>query len=150
MYVQRLLRPGHDSWNTEARGPHERRMIARSTQLTGAVAGTKETADSVVSNPRSRKRRGHFSVPMTRRSGVTFIAPWGMMWRSAKLFYIGRRCHPQQRQCHRNLGKVIIVGKILTEMSRWRRLMLSLGAACSSPPRRRGRSSSAISACPAY
>jgi hypothetical protein len=33
-------------------------MIARPTQLTGVIVGTEETADSVISNPWSKKRRG--------------------------------------------------------------------------------------------
>jgi hypothetical protein len=93
-------------------------MIARSTQLTGTIVGTGETPDSVVSNPQSRKRRCLSSVPMTRRSGVRFTAPRGTIWWSAKLSRIGRRCHPQQRQRCRNPSEVIIIGKILTEMSR--------------------------------
>jgi hypothetical protein len=47
------------------RGPHERRMIMRSTQLTRVIVGTEETVDSAVSNPRCRKRRGIFGIPMT-------------------------------------------------------------------------------------
>jgi hypothetical protein len=133
---------------SRARGPHERRMIARSTQLTGVIVGTEETTYSVVSNPQSRKRRCLFDVLMTRRSGVRFSAPWGTIWRSAKLSWIRRRCHPHQRQCRRNPNEVIIVGKILMEMTRWGRLMLSSGAACPSPPRRSGRSSSVRSAWP--
>jgi hypothetical protein len=86
---------GHDSWNPEAWGPHERRMIVRSTQLTGTIAGTEETTDSAVSNPHSRKIRGIFSVLMTRKSGVKFTAPRGTIWRSAKFSWIRRRCHPQ-------------------------------------------------------
>jgi hypothetical protein len=54
-------------------------MIMRLTQLTGAIAGTEETMDSTVSNPQSRKRRGLFGVSMTRRSGVRFTTPWGMI-----------------------------------------------------------------------
>jgi hypothetical protein len=73
------------SWNPRARRPHKRRMIMRSTHLTGAIVGTEETADSAVSNPRSRKRRGIFSVPMMWRSGVRFTAPQSMIWKSAKL-----------------------------------------------------------------
>jgi hypothetical protein len=38
---------------------------------------TEGTADTTASNPRSKKRRGLFSVPMTRRSGVKFTAPHG-------------------------------------------------------------------------
>jgi hypothetical protein len=118
---------------SRARGPHEIMMIVRSTQLTGAIAGTEETTDSMLSNPRSRKRRGLFGISMTRRSGVRFTASWGTIWRSAKLSWIEKRCHPQQPQCPRNPGDMIIVEKILTEMSRWGRLMLSSGAACPSP-----------------
>jgi hypothetical protein len=88
-------------------------MIARSTQLTRSIIGTEENTDSAVSDPHSRKRRGLFGVPMTQRSGVRFTALRGMIWRSAKLSWIGRRCHPQQRQCRRNPGEVIIIGKIL-------------------------------------
>jgi hypothetical protein len=89
-------------------------MIVRSTQMTG---------ETVVSNPRRRKRRGLFDIQMMRRSGVRFTAPRGTIWRSAKLSWIGRRCHPQQRQCCRNPGEVIIIEKILTELNRWGRLM---------------------------
>jgi hypothetical protein len=49
-------------------------MIIRSTQLSEAIV---ETEDSTISNPQSRKRRGLFDVPMTRRSGVRFTVPWG-------------------------------------------------------------------------
>jgi hypothetical protein len=123
-------------------------MIVRSTQLTGAIVGTEETVDFAVSNPQSRKRRDIFDILMTGRSGVRFTAPCGTIWRSAKLSYIERRCHPQQRQCHRKPGEVIIVRKILTEMSRWGRLMLSSRVACPSPPRHREKSSSLRSVWP--
>jgi hypothetical protein len=107
---------------------------------------TEGTADTATSNPQSKKRRVLFSVPMTQRSGVRFTAPHGTIWKSVKLFWIGRRCHHQQRRCHMSPDELIIVGKILTEMSRWGRSMLSSGAACPSPPRHRGRSSNVISA----
>jgi hypothetical protein len=123
-------------------------MIARSTQLTGVIVGTEETVDFAVSNPRSRKRRGLFDVLMMRRSGVRFTALRGTIWRSAKLSWIGRRCHLQQRQCRRNPDEVIIIRKILTKMSRCGRLMLSSEATCPSPLRRRGRSSTVRSAWP--
>jgi hypothetical protein len=84
-------------------------MIVMSTQLTGVIVGTEETTDSTVSNPQSKNRRGLFGVPMTRRSGVRFTAPWSMIWRNAKLSWIGRRCHLQQHQCRRNPDEVIPV-----------------------------------------
>jgi hypothetical protein len=40
------------------------------------IVGTEEIVDSAVSNPRSRKRRGIFDVPMAQRSGVRFTALW--------------------------------------------------------------------------
>jgi hypothetical protein len=64
-------------------------MITRSTQLTEEIAGTEETIDSAVSNPQSRKRRGLFGVLVMQRSVVRFTAPRGMIWRSAKLSWIG-------------------------------------------------------------
>jgi hypothetical protein len=79
MYVYRLLRPRHDSWNPGARRPHERRMIAKSTQLIGTIVGTEVIVDFVVSNSQSRKRRGISDVLMTLRSGVRFTAPRGMI-----------------------------------------------------------------------
>jgi hypothetical protein len=41
-----------------------------------AITRTEVTTDTVTSNPRSRKRRGIFGVPMTWRSGVRITAPW--------------------------------------------------------------------------
>jgi hypothetical protein len=70
-------------------------MITRSTQLIEAIVGIEETVDSMVSNPQSRKRRDIFGVPMTWRSGVRFTAPRSMIWKSVKLSWIRRRCHPQ-------------------------------------------------------
>jgi hypothetical protein len=47
----------------------------RSTQLTEAIARPEEAADTMTSSPQSRRRRGIFGVPMTRRSGAKFTAP---------------------------------------------------------------------------
>jgi hypothetical protein len=94
---------------SRARGTHARRRIMRSTQLTEPITRTKETADIMASCPRSRRRRGLSSVLMTWRSGEKFTAPWGMIWKSARLFLIGRRCHHQQRSCHRSPGGSINV-----------------------------------------
>jgi hypothetical protein len=53
--------------------------IVRSTQLTEAIARTEETADTVASNPRIRRRRCIFGILMMQRSGAKFTAPWGMI-----------------------------------------------------------------------
>jgi hypothetical protein len=140
--------PGPNFWKPVARGPQGRRNIMRSTQLIEVVARTEGTVDTVASNHWSRKIRGLFGVPMMRRSGVRFTTPWGMTWKSAKLSWIGRRCHLQQHQCRRSPDELISVEQILTEMSRWGRSMLSLGVACPSPPRCRGISSNMRSTWP--
>jgi hypothetical protein len=46
--------------------------------MTDVIARIEETANIVASNPRSRKRRDLFGVPMMRRSGARFTAPRGM------------------------------------------------------------------------
>jgi hypothetical protein len=47
--------------------------------LTEVIIRTEETADIVVSNPQSRKRRDLFDIPMARRSGARFTASRGMI-----------------------------------------------------------------------
>jgi hypothetical protein len=57
----------------------------RSTQLIEMITRIEETADIAASNPRSRRRRGLFGVPMTRRSGARFTTPRVMIQKSARL-----------------------------------------------------------------
>jgi hypothetical protein len=64
---------------SRGRGPQGRRMIVRSTQLTGVIARTEETVNITASGPRSRRRIGIFDVPTTRRSGVRFTTPRDMI-----------------------------------------------------------------------
>jgi hypothetical protein len=64
---------------------------------------------SSISHP-IRKRRDISVALMTQRSGARFIAPQDMIWKSAKLFWIGRRCHRQQRRCHKMPVGANIVG----------------------------------------
>jgi hypothetical protein len=73
-------------------------MIVRSTQLTEAVTRTKEIVDTTASSPQIRRRKGLSDVPMTRRSGARFTIPWGMIWKSVRLFWIRRRCHQRVDQ----------------------------------------------------
>jgi hypothetical protein len=71
-------------------------MIRKSTQLTEDIARITETMNiaGIASNsPQIRKRRG-LSIALTmKRSGARSIAPQGTIWKSAKLFWIARRCH---------------------------------------------------------
>jgi hypothetical protein len=82
----------------------------RPTQLTEAIAWTEETTDIVVSSPQIRRRKGLFGVLMMRKSGARFTVPRDMIWKSVRLFWIGRRCHQQQRRCHKSPGELISVG----------------------------------------
>jgi hypothetical protein len=108
-------------------------MITRLTQL---IEGTTNTVES---SPWIIRRRGPFDILMTQRSGAKFIAPRGMIWKSAKLSWIGRRCHHQQRRRRRSPGELINVGQILTEMSIWGRSMLSSGGSMSIASKTQGK-----------
>jgi hypothetical protein len=81
----------------------------RSTQLIEAFTRTEETTDIMPSSPR-RKRRRLFGVLMTQRSGARFTAPWDTIWKSARFFWIERRCHHHQCRCHRIPGELIGAG----------------------------------------
>jgi hypothetical protein len=82
-------------------------MITRSTQLIRVIARTEETMDITASNPQSRRRRGLFDVSMTQRSGARFIAPRGTIWKSARLFWIGRRYNHHLRRHDRSPDELI-------------------------------------------
>jgi hypothetical protein len=71
-------------------------MIGKATQLIGEIEKIVETADimGIASiSPRFIKRIGISIALMMQRSGVRSIAPQDMIWKSAKLFWIIRRCH---------------------------------------------------------
>jgi hypothetical protein len=53
------------------------------------------------------------------RSGARSIVPQDMIWRSARLFWIVRRCHHPKRR--RSCVKVTTVELILTTRTRWMR-----------------------------
>jgi hypothetical protein len=103
-----------------AQGPQKRsRTTKKSTRLTEEIVDTTETASS---GPQIRRRRGIFVTLITQKRGVRSIAPQGMIWRSAKLFCIARRCHHQQLRWPRNpVGANIVRPILLTTMSRWER-----------------------------
>jgi hypothetical protein len=97
------------------------RTIGKSTQLTGEIAKITETASN---SSRIRKRRGISIALMIQRSGVRSIVPQDVIWRSAKLFWIVRRCHHQQHRWPRNPVGVNTTGLIPPPpMNRWERSM---------------------------
>jgi hypothetical protein len=92
-------------------------MTGRSIQLTGEIARIEETVDIATSSPWIRRKRDPSGVPTMQKSGVRSIALQDMIWRSARLFWITRRCRHQQRQHLKIPIGVSIVEMILTTMS---------------------------------
>jgi hypothetical protein len=115
-------------------------MIRRSTLLTEEIGRTAEITGIMVSSHQIRRRRDHSDAPMMQRSGVRFIIPQDMIWKSVKLFWIVRRCRYQQRQHLKIPIRVNITEKIPMAMSIWQRSTWSSEAASQSPPRHKGRS----------
>jgi hypothetical protein len=120
MYALRHPRPELDYLSPAARGHQKRRKVGRSTPLTGEIIKIMATA---VSSPWIRRRRGISGIPMTQRSGARFTALHDTIWKSARLFWIGRRCHHQQRWRLKSSDRSINAGSILTVMNRWERSM---------------------------
>jgi hypothetical protein len=71
---------GVDFLSLVARGPQRRsRMTEKSTRLIEEISRIMETADTISSSPRIRKRRGLSVALTTQRSGVRSIAPQDMI-----------------------------------------------------------------------
>jgi hypothetical protein len=65
------------------------------------IIGIMEIAETANSRPQSRRRRDSSITLMMQRSGVRYIAPQDTIWRSARLFWIVRRCqHLKWRRSH--------------------------------------------------
>jgi hypothetical protein len=103
---------------SRGKGPQRRWMIERSTQLTEEILKIMATT---ASSPQIRRRGGIFGIPIMQRSGARFTAPQEMIWKSARLFWIRRRCHHQQHWHPKKLDGYINIGLILTMMNRWER-----------------------------
>jgi hypothetical protein len=94
-------------------------MIGRSTLLTREITRTEEITDITVSSPQSRRKRGPSGIPTMQKSGARFIAPQDMIWRSARLFWITRRCRYQQCRHLRIPVGANTIERILTVTSIW-------------------------------
>jgi hypothetical protein len=116
--MHRGSRPGLNFLNSTARELQRKKKIGRSTPLIGEIV---KITDITASNPQIRKRRGIFGVRTTQRSGVRSIAPWDMIWKSARLLWIARRCRRQQYWCPKKPVGLSSARLILTVMNRWER-----------------------------
>jgi hypothetical protein len=77
------------------------------------TAETVEITGIAASSPPIRKRRDP-SGAMTTQSDVRSIVPRDTIWKSAKHFWIKRRC-----RCHKRPTVANIVGSTKMVMSRW-------------------------------
>jgi hypothetical protein len=141
-HALRLLKPGLDFLSLMPRGPRRTsRMTRKSTQLTGEITRIAKTVETASSSPQIRRRRRLSIALMTQISGARSIAPQDMIQKSAKLFWIARRCHHQQHRWPRSPNGASIIRLIPPmTMSRWERSMGSSEVACLSPQRHKGKS----------
>jgi hypothetical protein len=93
-------------------------MIRRSTQQIGVIAKTMGIAEN---NPQIRRRGDPSDALMMEKSGVRSIVPHDMTWKSARLFWIAKRCCHQQCQHPKNPTEVSISEVIKMMMSQWGR-----------------------------
>jgi hypothetical protein len=81
-----------------ARGHQEEGMIGRSTPWNEEIRRTVEDTATTENNPQIKRKGDPSDAPTAQRSGVKSITPMEMIWKSAKLFWIAKRCRLQQRQ----------------------------------------------------
>jgi hypothetical protein len=98
-------------------------MTGRSTPLNEEIRRTAEDTGTMENNSQIRRKRDPSNAPMAQKSGARSIIPMDMIWKSAKLFWIVKECHHQQRR-HLNIPiRESITERSPTEMSTWKRLM---------------------------
>jgi hypothetical protein len=59
------------------------------------IAEITDIVEIASNNLQIRRRWDHSIALPTQRSGARSIIPWDTIWKSAKLFWIVRRCHHQ-------------------------------------------------------
>jgi hypothetical protein len=115
MYALMFPRPELSSLNHVARGPQRKsRTIGRSTQPILEIAGIADIVEIASSNLLIRRRRDRSITLLMQRSGARSIVLLNTIWKSAKLFWIVRRCHHQQHRWPKNLVEAIITEPIPT------------------------------------
>jgi hypothetical protein len=85
------------------------------------IRRTAEVAGTTRNNPQIRRRRDPSDTPMMQRSGVRSIVLMDMIWKSAKLFWITKGCHHQQRRHLKIPVGESIAERFPTAMSIWRK-----------------------------
>jgi hypothetical protein len=88
-------------------------MIRRSTPRNEEIRRTAEN------NTHIRRKGDPSDALTTQRSGVKSIAPMDMIWKSAKLFWIAKRCRLQQHRHPKIPAGESIAGRSPMEMSIW-------------------------------
>jgi hypothetical protein len=104
-----------------ARSHQEEWMIGRSTPRNEEIRRATEDTTTAENNPQSRRKGDPSDAPTAQRSSVKSIAPMDMIWKNARLFYIIKRCHLQQRRHPKIPAGESIAGKSPTEMIIWRK-----------------------------
>jgi hypothetical protein len=99
----------------------EEGMIGRSTLQTEEIKRTAEDTAIVENNTPIRRKRDPSDAPTTQRSGVRFITPMDMIWKSAKFFWIVKRCRLQQRRHPKTPVGENIAERSPTETSIWQK-----------------------------
>jgi hypothetical protein len=96
-------------------------MIGRSMPWNEGIRRTTEDI-AIAGNNTPIRRKGDLSDALTtQRSGERSIAPMNMIWKSVKLFWIIKRCRPQQRQHPKIPTGENIAERSPTEMSIWQK-----------------------------
>jgi hypothetical protein len=96
-------------------------MIGRSTPQNKEIRRTAEDTAIAKNNTLIRRKGDASDAPTTQRSGVRSIAPIDMIWKSAKLFWIIKRCRRQQRRNPKIPIGENIPERSPTEMSIWQK-----------------------------
>jgi hypothetical protein len=92
-------------------------MIGRSTPRNEEIRRTAEDITIARNNTPIRRKGDPSDAPTTQRSGVRSIAPMDKICKSAKLFWIVKRCRPQQRRHPKIPAGENIAERCLTETS---------------------------------
>jgi ATP-dependent exoDNAse (exonuclease V) alpha subunit len=103
------------------KGHQEKGMIGRSTSRNEEIRRTAEDTGTAENNSQIRRKRDPSDAPMTQKSGARSIIPMDMICKSAKLFWITKECHHQQRRHLKIPVEESIAERSPTEMSIWRR-----------------------------
>jgi hypothetical protein len=85
------------------------------------IVGIMKITEIVNNSPQSRRRRGRSVDLVMQRSGERSITPQDTIWRSARLFWITRRC--QHLKWRRSRVEDNIIRQIPTMKTRWMRSM---------------------------